>query len=113
MLGVGIDYDIFLVTRIREEVLKGKSDNEAIKTAITKTGGTIIGLGLILASVFSSLIFTGIPIMAEIGLAVSTAVLFDSIIVILFVVPALMGMAQRLNWWPTKPKRNSDKKPSK
>ena len=113
MLGVGIDYDIFLVTRIREEVLKGKSDNEAIKTAITKTGGTIIGLGLILASVFSSLIFTGIPIMAEIGLAVSTAVLFDSIIVILFVVPALMGMAQRLNWWPTKPKRDSDKKPSK
>ena len=51
--------------------------------------------------------------MAEIGLAVSTAVLFDSIIVILFVVPALMGMAQRLNWWPTKPKRDSDKKPSK
>jgi RND superfamily putative drug exporter len=113
MLGVGIDYDIFLVTRIREEVLKGKSDNEAIKTAITKTGGTIIGLGLILASVFSSLIFTGIPIMAEIGLAVSTAVLFDSIIVILFVVPALMGMAQKLNWWPTKPKRDSDKKSSK
>lgn len=108
MLGVGIDYDIFLVTRIREEVLKGKSDNEAIKIAITKTGGTIIGLGLILASVFGSLMFTGIPIMAEIGMAVSAAVLFDSIIVILFVVPALMGMAQRLNWWPTKTKRKTE-----
>ncbi|HEY4699964.1 MAG TPA: MMPL family transporter [Nitrososphaerales archaeon] len=108
MLGVGIDYDIFLVTRIREEVLKGKSDNEAIKIAITKTGGTIIGLGLILASVFGSLIFTGIPIMAEIGMAVSAAVLFDSIIVILFVVPALMGLAQKLNWWPTKPKRKTE-----
>lgn len=108
MLGVGIDYDIFLVTRIREEVLKGKSDNEAIKIAITKTGGTIIGLGLILASVFGSLMFTGIPIMAEIGMAVSLAVLFDSIIVILFVVPALMGLAQKLNWWPTKPKRKAE-----
>jgi RND superfamily putative drug exporter len=109
MLGVGIDYDIFLVTRIREEVLNGKSDNEAIKTAITKTGGTIMGLGLILASVFGSLLFTGIPILQEIGMAVSAAVLFDTFIVILFVVPALMGMAQRLNWWPTKPKRNADK----
>ena len=104
MLGVGIDYDIFLVTRIREEVLNGKSDNEAIKTAISKTGGTIMGLGLILASVFGSLMFTGIPILQEIGMAVAVAVIFDTFIVILFVVPALMGMAQRLNWWPSKPR---------
>jgi len=106
MLGVGIDYDIFLVTRIREEVLNGKSDNEAIKTAITKTAGTIMGLGLILSSVFGSLMFTGMPILQEIGMAVSGAVLFDTFIVILFVVPALMGLAQSLNWWPTKPKRS-------
>jgi RND superfamily putative drug exporter len=108
MLGVGIDYDIFLVTRIREEVLRGKSDNEAIKTAVTKVGVTILGLGLILASVFLSLLFTGIPILEEIGFAVSTAVLFDTFIIILFAVPALMGLAQRLNWWPTKPKRGEN-----
>ncbi len=67
MLGVGIDYDIFLVTRIREEVLKGKSDNEAIKIAITKTGGTIIGLGLILASVFGQYV-------ARVGLYAAQAI---------------------------------------
>ncbi len=106
MLGVGIDYDIFLVTRIREEVLGGKSDSEAIKSAVVKTGVTVLGLGLILASVFLSLLFTGIPILQEVGLAVSIAVLFDTFVVILFAVPALMGLAQRLNWWPTKPKRS-------
>ncbi len=106
MLGVGIDYDIFLVTRIREEVLGGKSDSEAIKSAVIKVGVTVLGLGLILASVFLSLLFTGIPILQEVGLAVSTAVLFDTFVVILFAVPALMGLAQRLNWWPTKPKRS-------
>ncbi|MCL4435328.1 MAG: MMPL family transporter [Thaumarchaeota archaeon] len=107
MLGVGIDYDIFLVTRIREEVLGGKSDSEAIKSAVVKVGVTVLGLGLILASVFLSLLFTGIPILQEVGLAVSTAVLFDTFVVILFAVPALMGLAQRLNWWPTKPKRSN------
>jgi RND superfamily putative drug exporter len=107
MLGVGIDYDIFLVTRIREEVLGGKSDNEAIKSAVVKVGMTVLGLGLILASVFLSLLFTGIPILQEVGSAVATAVLFDTFVVILFAVPALMGLAQRLNWWPTKPKRDA------
>ncbi len=110
MLGVGIDYDIFLVTRIREEVLGGKSDSEAIKSAVVKVGVTVLGLGLILASVFLSLLFTEIPILQEVGLAVATAVLFDTFVVILFAVPALMGLAQRLNWWPTKPKR--DKQPN-
>ena len=55
MLGVGIDYDIFFVTRIREEALKGNSDDEAIKTAVEKVWITILGLGLVLATVFASL----------------------------------------------------------
>ena len=45
MLGVGIDYDIFFITRVREEVLSGKSDGEAIVTAIDKVWVTILGLG--------------------------------------------------------------------
>jgi len=102
MLGVGIDYDIFLVTRIREEVLKGKTDNEAIKTAIDKIWTTIFGLGLVLSTVFASVLITGIAILQEIGLAVSTAVLIDIIVVILFFVPSLMGLAQKFNWWPYK-----------
>ena len=101
MLGVGIDYDIFFVTRIREEVLKGKSDNDAIKTAVEKVWVTIFGLGLILASVFASVLITRIAILQEIGLAVSIAILIDVIVVILFFVPSLMGLAQRFNWWPS------------
>jgi RND superfamily putative drug exporter len=101
MLGVGIDYDIFFVTRIREEVLNGKSDNDAIKTAVEKVWVTIFGLGLILASVFASVLLTRIAILQEIGLAVSIAILIDVTVVILFFVPSLMGLAQRLNWWPS------------
>jgi RND superfamily putative drug exporter len=112
MLGVGIDYDIFLVTRIREEVLKGKTDNEAIKTAIDRVWTTIFGLGLVLSTVFASVLITGIAILQEIGLAVSAAVLIDVVIVILFFVPSLMGLAQKFNWWPYRISRNQQREKS-
>ena len=113
MLGVGIDYDIFLVTRIREEVLKGKTDDEAIKTAVDRIWTTVLGLGLVLATVFASILITGIAILQEIGLAVSAAVLIDVVVVILFFVPSLMGLAQKFNWWPYRMRRNQVKKSSR
>ncbi len=102
MLGVGVDYDIFFVTRIREEVLGGKSDADAITTAVQKVWVTILGLGLVLVAVFSSLLITGIAILQEIGAAVAGAILLDVLVIILFFVPALMGLAQQFNWWPSK-----------
>lgn len=106
MLGVGIDYDIFFVTRIREEALKGKSDDDAIVTSVDRVWVTILGLGLVLSTVFGSLLITGIAILQEISLAVAGAIMVDVLVVILFFVPSLMGLAQRLNWWPTKIQRN-------
>lgn len=106
MLGVGIDYDIFFITRIREEVLSGKTDNEAIVTAIEKVWVTILGLGLVLATVFLSLLVTNIAILGEIALAVAAAILIDVTVVILFFVPSLMGLAQKANWWPYSFSRN-------
>ncbi len=108
MLGVGIDYDIFFITRIREEVLNGKTDNEAIVTAIDKVWVTILGLGLVLATVFASLIITNIALLQEISLAVASAIVIDVTVVILFFVPALMGLAQKLNWWPYKLFKNKE-----
>ena len=102
MLGVGIDYDIFFVTRIREEAMKGKTDDDAIKTALQKTWVTIFGLGLVLATVFFSFVATDIALLAEIGFVVAAAVVIDVGVVILFFVPALMGIAERFNWWPSK-----------
>jgi len=102
MLGVGIDYDIFFVTRIREEVLKGESDEVAIKTALNKVWVTIFGLGLVLSTVFASLIFPRIALLGEIGFVVAAAVLIDVGLVLLFFVPALMGLAEKFNWWPAK-----------
>jgi RND superfamily putative drug exporter len=102
MLGVGTDYDIFIVMRMKEEVMNGKSDSEAIKSGISKVWVTVLGLGLILSSVFASLLLSGIGLLSEIGLTVASAVALDVTIIILFFVPALMGLAEKYNWWPSK-----------
>ena len=100
MLGVGVDYDIFLVTRIREEAVGGLSDVDAIKTAMNKTWVTLLGLGLILSSVFGALMVSGIGLFQEIGLSAASAIMVDVGVVIFLFVPSLMAIAQKYNWWP-------------
>lgn len=105
MLGVGVDYDIFLLTRVREEVLKGKSDEEAIKIALEKTGTSIMILGLLLGITFLLLLIPDFPLLNEIGFAIGLSVLFDSFIIVPFFVPSIMLIAKKWNWWPSKLKR--------
>jgi RND superfamily putative drug exporter len=112
MLGVGIDYDIFFVTRVREEVLNGKTDLEAITNATHKIWVTIFFLGVILSTVFASLLITGIAILQEVSLAVAVAVFIDVTAVILFLVPSIMGLAQRFNWWPHSLSKRTQKQES-
>lgn len=101
LFGVGLDYDIFLITRTRESVMKGKSDEDAISEALNENAGVILVLGFILAGVFGSLIFSPIGIISEIGFAVTVGVLIDTAISWLFLIPALMLVMKRYNWWPS------------
>lgn len=101
LFGVGLDYDIFLVTKAREAVMKGKTDEDAIAEAIDENGSVILVLGFILAGVFGSLIFSPIGIISEIGFAVTAGVLIDTVISWLFLIPALMLVMKKYNWWPS------------
>jgi RND superfamily putative drug exporter len=101
LFGVGLDYDIFLVTKAREAVMRGKTDEEAIAEAIDENGSVILVLGLILAGVFGSLIFSSIGIISEIGFAVTAGVLIDTVVSWLFLIPALMLVLKKYNWWPS------------
>ncbi|MEM0118376.1 MAG: MMPL family transporter [Conexivisphaerales archaeon] len=106
MLGVGMDYDIFLITRVREEVVKGKDDPQAIIVTSETTGGVIVALGLILGSVFFGLVLTQVRLLQQIGLTLTFGVLLDTLVVWMMFVPAIMVLAKRLNWWPGNPRRN-------
>ncbi len=107
LLAVGLDYDIFMITRVREEMLKGETTEQAITRTVEENGGVIITLGLLLFVTFISLSFTGIPIMYEIGVGLALGVLVDTFISWPFFVPVIMLYIQKYNWWPG----NISKKP--
>jgi len=99
LMGLGMDYDIFLVTRIREEVAKGKTDEEAIVTAVERTGGIITACGVIMAGAFASLMLSTMGLLQEFGFALSFAIIVDAMLVRIYLVPAIMVLLKKWNWW--------------
>ncbi len=100
IMGVGVDYDIFLVMRIREYVKEGKSNFDAIKMGLVKSGPVVASIGVIFSVVFLSLVASGVPIIEEVGFIVAIGILIDSVISVLFIVPSIMFLLQKYNWWP-------------
>lgn len=98
-MGLGMDYDIFIITRVREEVAKGKPDSEAIAEATTRTGGIISACGIVMAGAFFTLMLSASPLLKEIGFALAFAILLDSMVVRIYLVPAIMVLAGKYNWW--------------
>jgi RND superfamily putative drug exporter len=102
LLAVGLDYDIFMITRVREEVMKGSGLRDAVVTSVTENGSVIMLLGTLLFVTFAALYFSAIPLVQEIGIGVGLGVLIDTFISWPFFIPAIMTIIKRYNWWPSK-----------
>ncbi|MHA2275196.1 MAG: MMPL family transporter, partial [Candidatus Kariarchaeaceae archaeon] len=100
IFGLGMDYDIFIVTRMREEVAKrGATDEEAIITALEKTGTIITAAGIIMAASLGSLFLASSNILRIMGFAFFFAIILDATVIRQLLVPAMMVLAKRANWW--------------
>ncbi len=97
-LGLGMDYDILLTTRIRENVVKGMSNDDAIHHAVTHTGSVITICGLIMGGAFGTLMLSSMIMMQQFGFALCFAILCDALIVRTYIVPAIMHLLGDLNW---------------
>ena len=97
-LGLGIDYDILLTTRIREGKVRGMSNDIAIRDSLMRSGGIITLCGLIMGGTFLTLLLSGSVMLKEIGFALGFAILLDSLIVVPYVVPALMHLMGDWSW---------------
>jgi uncharacterized membrane protein YdfJ with MMPL/SSD domain len=96
ILGLGIDYNIFLLTRVREERVKGASASEAVVRAVAATGGIITAAAIILGSAFAVLATAQFLILRAIGFAVAVAVILDAMVVRTYLVPsALQALGDR------------------
>ena len=98
-LGLGMDYDIFITTRIREEVAKGRSTNEAIIYAMDQTGGVITACGIIMAAAFGTLMLSQGALLQQFGFALAFAILLDATVVRIYLVPAIVSLLGKWNWY--------------
>ena len=100
LVALGIDYNIFLMTRVREESLQLGTRRGAL-VALAATGGVITSAGLVLAGTFAALGTLPIVFLAELGIAVALGVLLDTIVVRAVLVTALTLDLGRWMWWPS------------
>jgi RND superfamily putative drug exporter len=99
LLGLGMDYNIFILTRIREEATKGKELDDAIVGAIEQTGGIITAAAIILAGSLGALMLSSDLLLKELGFSFAFSILIDALIVRTYLVPAVMSTVGKWNWY--------------
>jgi len=102
VFGLSMDYELFLLSRIREEHLLGKSNVEAVATGLQRSARIITAAALLLAVVFAAFISSGVTSIKMLGFGVAFAVLLDATLVRALLVPALMRLFGERNWWAPK-----------
>ena len=100
LVALGVDYTMFLMSRVREEAAR-HGHSEGVRRGLALTGGVITSAGVVLAATFSVLTVTPVVLNLQIGLLVALGVLLDTLIVRTLLVPALVLDAGRRAWWPS------------
>ena len=99
LVALGIDYSIFLMTRVREESVR-HGTREGVRVGLAVTGGVITSAGLVLAATFSALVVIPLLFLLQIAFIVAAGVLIDTFVVRTLLVPGLVHDIGRPVWWP-------------
>ncbi|HET8955621.1 MAG TPA: MMPL family transporter [Solirubrobacterales bacterium] len=100
LVALGVDYNIFLMTRAREEAV-ARGTREGVLAALSSTGGVITGAGLILAGTFATLTLLPLEELVQIGATVAVGVLLDTFLVRALLIPAITYRLGDRAWWPS------------
>ncbi|WP_329089868.1 MMPL family transporter [Actinomadura citrea] len=101
LVALGVDYNIFLMSRVREETRRW-GVREGVLRGLTATGGVITSAGVVLAATFAALVVIPLSFLAQIAFIVAFGVLLDTLVVRSLLVPALVRMIGPKVWWPTR-----------
>lgn len=99
LFGLAMDYEVFLVSRMREEYARTKDARKAVLAGIKNSGGVVVAAGLIMVVVFASFIFVEDGMIKSMGLALAFGIFVDAFIVRMTLVPAIMTMMKRSAWY--------------
>jgi len=100
LVALGVDYNIFLMARVREEALT-QPTKQAMLKGLAVTGGVITSAGVVLAGTFSVLAVLPLVALTQIGITVALGVLLDTFVVRSILVPALTFSLGERSWWPS------------
>ena len=100
LCGLSMDYHVFVLSRIREAAARGLSTRDAIREGITGSAGTVTSAAVVMISVFAIFASLHLVEMKELGVGLAVAVLVDAVVVRMIVLPSLMMLLGRWNWWP-------------
>ena len=98
--GLSMDYELFLLFRIQQEYLRDGDNNRATVEGLAAVAPVITGAGLIMVVVFGAFVSAELPVLKMIGLGLCVAVLADATLIRAVIVPAVMALAGRWNWYP-------------
>jgi uncharacterized membrane protein YdfJ with MMPL/SSD domain len=99
VFGLSMDYEVFLMSRIRERYLEHGDNERAVAEGLASSARTISSAALIMSSVFAVFVLTGVPSIKELGLGAAVAIALDATLVRLVLVPAAMKLMGQWNWW--------------
>ncbi|MGW2652892.1 MMPL family transporter [Streptomyces sp. NPDC001478] len=113
MMGLGMDYEIFLVTRVRDLIRGGLDQDEATMEAVVDTGRVINAAGLVMAGSLGTMALSSTLMLREYGAGLGLAVLLDATVIRMLFVPASLMLLRTYNWWlPPLPGRRRAAAPS-
>ncbi|GAB4050668.1 MMPL family transporter [Catellatospora paridis] len=99
LFGLAMDYQVFLVTRMREDFVHGATARDAVVTGFRHGARVVTAAAIIMISVFGGFVFSGETLIQSIGFALAFGVLVDAFVVRMTIVPALMSLLGRAAWW--------------
>jgi RND superfamily putative drug exporter len=99
LFGLSMDYEVFLMSRIREERVHGDNTVDAVKDGVAAVGRVIVAAALIMSSVFFSFLLSPDRVSKEFGLVLGVAILTDALLMRLTLVPALLTVLRGRSWW--------------
>jgi RND superfamily putative drug exporter len=107
LVGLSMDYHVFVVSRIREAALRGMSTKDAVEYGITRSAGVVTSAAVVMMSVFAVFALLSMVEMKEMGIGLATAVFLDAMIIRVLVLPSLMSLLGAANWWPSRAVRRA------
>jgi RND superfamily putative drug exporter len=99
LFGLSMDYEVFLLSRIREEYLRTRDNASAVSDGLAATGKVITAAALIMAAVFGAFVLDDQIFLKIIGIGMAAAVVVDAVVIRLLLVPAVMHLFGDRNWW--------------